>query len=259
MITVVKIGGHVLDAPHRLQAFLNAFAELVGPKILVHGGGKMATAIGARLGIESKYVAGRRITDEATLELVTMVYAGLLNKRLTASLQSLGCNALGITGADGNSIRATRRAVAEIDFGYVGDVHERGIHVSFLRDLLQRGMVPVIAPLTHDGQGGLLNTNADSITKVVAAALAQVMPTRIIYCFEKAGVLLDPKQDTTVMPHIHASGFRELMAAGAIADGMIPKLNNAFAALDAGVRTVVIGQAEALSQLVAGTKGTQIL
>lgn len=257
-ITVVKIGGNVMDDPLKLQVFLKLFVAIDGQKILVHGGGKIATTIGNRLGIESKYVAGRRLTDKATLDLVTMVYGGLLNKQIVAALQALGCQAMGLSGADGNSILAKRREATEIDYGFVGDVSERGVNTAFLLSLIQSGIVPVIAPLTHDGKGSLLNSNADSITQAVATALSQVRATRIIFCFEKSGVLLDPNDETSVIQKINATNFQELKESGRITDGMIPKLSNAITAIEAGVSTVVIGQAEELPQLIDGSKGTQI-
>jgi acetylglutamate kinase len=258
-INIVKIGGNVIDEPARLNAFLQDFAALKGDKILVHGGGKIATDIGERLGIPSQYVHGRRITDEATLELVTMVYGGLVNKRIVAMLQSVGCNAIGLTGADGNCIRAHRRAVQEVDYGFVGDVRPDGVNASWLHSLLQSGITPVLAPLTHDGNGSLLNTNADTIAQEVAKALTGIATTSLVYCFEKTGVLRDANDEASVMQAIDAASFTRLQEEGIITDGMIPKLGNAFAALAAGVDKIIIGRAEDLPQLVRGAKGTQIL
>lgn len=257
-VSVIKIGGNIIDHPERLQAFLNDFAALEGGKILVHGGGKIATSIGDRLGIESRYVEGRRITDEATLEVVTMVYGGLVNKRIVASLQASGCNSIGLTGADGNVISAKRRPVKEIDYGYVGDISTSGVNAPFLLQLIQAGITPVLAPLTHDGKGNLLNTNADTIAQEVAKALAAFIPTKLIYCFEKSGVLRDATDEKSVIRKINAALFQQLQAEQVITDGMIPKLTNAFAALSAGVQNVIIGRAEDLPLLIEGQKGTSI-
>lgn len=257
-LNIVKIGGNVIDHPVVLQAFLKDFAALEGDKILVHGGGRIATTIGERLGIQSHYVAGRRITDEPTLEVVTMVYGGLVNKRMVAALQALACNAIGLTGADGNCIAASRRTVAEIDYGFVGDIHNDSVNTAFLYSLLQSGMTPVLAPLTHDGKRSLLNTNADTIAQAVAKALSNISPTRLIYCFEKAGVLRDAKDEASVIREMDAETFIQLQAEGVITDGMIPKLSNAFAAVAAGVGSVIVGRAEDLPLLINGEKGTLI-
>jgi acetylglutamate kinase len=257
-ISVIKIGGNIIDHPQRLQAFLNDFAALEGGKILVHGGGKIATSIGDRLGIESQYVQGRRITDDATLEVVTMVYGGLVNKRIVASLQASGCNAIGLTGADGNVINATRRPVKEVDYGFVGDISASGVNTPFLLRLIQAGITPVFAPLTHDGKGSLLNTNADTIAQEVAKSLASIVSTKLIYCFEKSGVLRDAADEKSVISKIDAALFQQLQAEHVITDGMIPKLTNAFAALSAGVQNVIIGKAEDLPLLIEGQKGTTI-
>jgi acetylglutamate kinase len=257
-VNIIKIGGNVIDHPERLQVFLKDFAALRGGKILVHGGGKIATSIGERLGIESHYASGRRITDEATLEVVTMVYGGLVNKRIVAALQALGCNAIGLTGADGNCIKAVRRPVGEIDYGFVGDVPADSVNASLLNSLIDNGVIPVLAPLTHDGQGSLLNTNADTIAQEIAKALSKTAVAKLIYCFEKAGVLRDAADEDSVIPFIDAPMFEQLQADRIITDGMIPKLSNAFAAIEAGVDAVVIGRAEDLCALITGQKGTRI-
>lgn len=257
-IHVVKIGGNIIDEPARLQHFLQDFAALEAPKILVHGGGKIATGIGERLGISAHYVEGRRVTDEATLELVTMVYGGLVNKRIVAALQSIGCNALGLTGADGNCIRAQRRAAAGVDYGFAGDVPEGGVNADWLRSLLQQGITPVLAPLTHDGKGSLLNTNADTIAQEAAKALACSDSVRLIYCFERPGVLRNAGDDSSVIRCIREEDFSVLREAGIVNGGMIPKLSNAFAALHAGVQEIIIGKAEAFTQLIEGKAGTLI-
>jgi acetylglutamate kinase len=258
-LTVVKIGGNIIDSEERLQSFLKDFAHLKGGKVLVHGGGKIATTIGDRLGIESHYVAGRRITDEATLELVTMVYGGLVNKRIVASLQALGCNAIGLTGADGNMIRATRRPAGIVDYGFVGDILPSGVNASFLKNQIEQGYTPVLAPLTHDGYGTLLNTNADTIAQEVAKALATTFDTKLIYCFEKNGVLRDPGNDESVIAIIDRASFEQLQMDNIITDGMVPKLVNALTAIRAGVEKVIIGKAEDLPALVNGHKGTSIV
>ncbi len=185
---IIKIGGNVLDKPEALQSFLKSFAAIKEPKVLIHGGGKIATKLGEQLGIESNYVNGRRITDAQTIDLVTMVYGGLVNKQLVAALQALGCNAIGLTGADGNIMKATKRPVKEIDYGFVGDVVPGGVSTSLLNALLQQNTIPVFAPLTH-ADGSMLNTNADTIASVLAVALSKLYDVRLIFCFEKKGVL----------------------------------------------------------------------
>jgi acetylglutamate kinase len=257
-LSVIKIGGNILDDPQRLDAFLRNFAGLQGQKILIHGGGKIATAIGEKLGIESRYEQGRRITDEATLELVTMVYGGLVSKQLVAKLQALSCNAIGLSGADANVVRANRRPVKTVDFGFVGDVPHDGVSARPLEALMDAGLIPVVAPLTHDGQGNMLNTNADTIAQEIAKALVPGRTVRLIYCFEKPGVLRDAEDDASFIPTITKREFEALVGTGIISGGMIPKLQNALGAIESGVARVVIGQAESLAALVAGTKGTQI-
>ncbi|SIT80744.1 acetylglutamate kinase [Pontibacter indicus] len=251
---IIKIGGNVLDNPVRLQRFLIDFAQLPGPKILVHGGGKIASTIGLQLGIEPQYVEGRRLTDAETLKLVTMVYAGLINKNVVAQLQALGCNAIGMTGADANAIPATKRPVKTIDYGFVGDVAgPETINAAAIHALVQAGLTPVFAPLTHDGQGGLLNTNADTIASVLATALAPHFAVKLVYCFEKKGVLADADNDDSVIAHIDLDRYSALKTEGVVKDGMIPKLDNAFAALQNGVSAVLIGEAEALPSLATGS------
>ncbi len=257
-LNIIKIGGNILDAPGRLDRFLQDFAVLPGRRILVHGGGKIATAIGDRLGIESRYEQGRRITDAPTLELVTMVYGGLVNKQLVARMQALGCNAIGLTGADAGIIRADRRPAGSVDYGFVGDVPAGGVSVPALEALLEAGLVPVIAPLTHDGAGSLLNTNADTIAQEMAKALAPGRNLRLIYCFEKPGVLRNADDDSSLIASVTAAEFDALVDSGIVSGGMIPKLRNALDAVASGVARVVIGQAESLAELVAGTKGTQV-
>jgi acetylglutamate kinase len=247
---IVKIGGHVLDDSTALQKFLTDFASIREPKILIHGGGKIATRIGDQLGIESKYFNGRRITDAQTLELVTMVYGGLVNKQLVATLQQLGCNAMGMTGADGNVIRAVKRPVKEVDFGFVGDIKPEGVNTSLLYFLLRQNVVPVLAPLTH-ADGVMLNTNADTIASVLAVELSKHFDVRLIYCFEKKGVLQDVEDASSAITSMNARQYRELLSAGKLKDGILPKLENAFASIEAGVKEVLIGHAE---DLISNTK-----
>lgn len=258
-LSVIKIGGNIVDDPAQLASFLQLFAAMPGKKILVHGGGKVATRIGEGLGIESKYVDGRRITDAATLDLVTMVYAGLINKKMVAQLQSIGCNAIGVTGADANLIPAQKRPVKEVDFGFVGDVQSAQIPGATWQQLLEMGTVPVVAPLTHDGKGNMLNTNADTMAQETAKALAAFYKVTLIYSFERAGVLLDANDDNTVIPKIDPVTYDKLRAEQKIFAGMIPKLDNAFAALNSGVDRVIIGNAACLPQLLSGDAGTTII
>ena len=257
-LIVIKIGGNIVDDESKLSSFLQDFAAVSGPKILIHGGGKVATKIGETLGIESKYVDGRRITDAATIDLVTMVYAGLINKKVIAQLQALNCNAIGVTGADGNLIPANKRPVKEIDYGFVGDVKSDKINAKNWGSLLEHGFIPVVAPITHDGKGQLLNTNADTIAQEVAKAMSSLYEVNLIYSFEKAGVLLDANDDATVISNIDPASYEQLKAEGKIFAGMIPKLDNAFAALNSGVKKVVIGKAEHLNNLINGESGTSI-
>lgn len=239
---VIKIGGNVLDDPTSFHSFLRDFASIRAARILVHGGGKIATRIGDKLGIPSQYVNGRRITDEATRDLVTMVYGGLVNKQIVSALQALGCNAVGLTGADGNIITAAKRPVRNIDYGYVGDISEGSVHVSWLRSLLAEGMVPVFAPLTH-ADGVMLNTNADTIASVLAVALSRDYQVRLIYCFEKKGVLRDVHDLESVIAHMPAKEYEALLEKKALVEGILPKLENAYAAIRAGVNEVLIGHA----------------
>lgn len=258
-LNVLKIGGNIIDDPHHLSLFLRDFALLTGPKILVHGGGKVATDIGHKLGITPHYMNGRRVTDAATLELVTMVYGGLLNKKIVAGLQQQGANAIGLTGADGALLKAKKRAVKEIDYGFAGDIERDGVNHRLLRDLLNMGTVPVIAPLSFSTEGSLLNTNADTIANEIAKAMCADAAVNLIYCFEQKGVLQSNTGGTDIYPALHEHDFLRLQQEGVITGGMIPKLENAFAAIRHGVKKVVIGHAEDLHELLNGTKGTTIL
>lgn len=240
---IIKVGGNVIDNPALLQSFLENFAAIPGKKILIHGGGKIATRIGDKLGIESKYVNGRRITDAETIDVVTMVYGGLVNKQLVAKLQAHGCNAIGMTGADANIIPAVKRPVKEIDYGFVGDINIDTVRATPLKALLDAGLTPVFAPLTHDGEGQILNTNADTIASSLATALSKYYSVRLIYCFEKKGVLHDANNDDAVINLIDRQIYQELLADHVLTDGILPKLENAFAAIESGVKEVLIGHA----------------
>jgi acetylglutamate kinase len=255
---IVKIGGNVLDNPAALKTFLQDFTSIKEPKILIHGGGKIATKIGEQLGIESNYINGRRITDSATLDLVTMVYGGLVNKQIVATLQELGCNSLGVTGADGNMIKAVKRPVKDIDYGFVGDIKPDGVNTSLLFFLLKQNTVPVFAPLTHT-DGKMLNTNADTIASVLAVAMSKHFDVRLIYCFEKKGVLMDVVREDSVITHLPKKLYDELLLKNVFADGILPKLENAYAAINAGVKEVLIGEAgDLLKNTGQKTDGTLI-
>jgi acetylglutamate kinase len=261
-LLVVKIGGNVIDSPAVLSSFLQAFAALPHPKVLVHGGGKLATDLSAQLGLETTMIDGRRVTDAETLKLVTMVYGGLINKSLVSSLQACGCNALGLTGADAGFVLAHRRPPANgVDYGFVGDI--RFVNASVLHTFVESGMIPVCAPLTHDGAGNMLNTNADTIASECARALVSAYPAHyaveLVYCFEKKGVLRDVHDEATVIPSLSAVEYQTLKATGAIAKGMIPKLDNAFAALRSGVCSVAICHADDIHTLSSTTPaGTRL-
>lgn len=270
-LTIIKIGGNVIDNSENLHHFLEDFTSLDGPKILIHGGGKIATETSASLGIEAKMVDGRRITDIETLRVVTMVYAGLINKNIVAQLQAKGANAIGLTGADGNIIKAKKRPIqkvfpvggdlegVEIDYGFVGDLDENSVSVTSLANLLQAGFVPVLCAITHDGETQLLNTNADTIASAVAVAMSAQYETHLVYCFEKKGVLKDVNDDATVVREIRSADFEPLKADGTVAGGMIPKLHNAFEAINKGVTSVCIGKADELAEIASGTFGTKLL
>ena len=255
--TVVKIGGNIIDDAAALDAFLRDFAAVEGPRLLVHGGGKIATDIGRRLGVESAMIDGRRVTDAATLDIVTMVYGGLVNKTIVAALQARGCNALGLTGADANIIRARRRPAHPVDYGFAGDIEQ--INDGVLTVLLQAGFVPVVAPLTHDGAGTILNTNADTIASSIATALAPHMEVDLVYCFEKRGVLADAGDDTSFLPVLPAALYEQLKQRQVVTGGMLPKIDNAFAALHNGVRRVYIAHAQYFRAALAGEQCATVL
>ncbi len=239
-LTIVKVGGKIVEEPQSLAALLDKFAAIEGFKLLVHGGGRSATAMAARLGIESVMVNGRRVTDAPMLEVVTMVYGGLVNKNVVAGLQARQVDAIGVTGADMNLIRSRRRPVTAegVDYGFVGDVEQ--VNAQALAALIRSGVVPVIAPLTHDGQGSMLNTNADTMASATACALAPLFDVHLVFCFEKPGVLSDPDNDSSVIPTIRRADFATLLDNGVIQGGMIPKIENALASVDAGVAEVLI-------------------
>lgn len=242
-LTIIKVGGKIVEDAVTLQHLLKDFTALPGAKLLVHGGGRSATYIASKLGVESQMVDGRRITDAETLRVVTMVYGGLVNKNIVAGLQANKVNALGLTGADMNVIQSAKRPVTTIDYGYVGDV--KSVDASALKTLLDSGVVPVMAPLTHDGQGQLLNTNADTIAGEVAKALAAHFEVTLMYCFEKKGVLENPDDDESVIPTLDRTRVQAYIEQGAIQGGMIPKIENALQAVEKGVKRVVITSAAA--------------
>ena len=242
---MIKVGGKIVEEENTLRQLLKDFAAIEDHKVLVHGGGRSATKLAAELGVETKMVNGRRITDADMLRIVTMVYGGLVNKNIVAKLQALGVNALGLTGADMNLIRSEKRPVKEVDYGYVGDVKE--VNAELLAGLIKQGIVPILAPLTHDKEGHLLNTNADTIAGEAAKVLAKYFEVTLMFCFEKKGVLMDENDDESVIPEIDREAFKKYVDEGIIQGGMIPKLENAFQAIDAGVKWVVITQASEIN------------
>ena len=251
-LQVVKIGGNVIDNPSALASFLQDFASLEGPKLLVHGGGKIATQMATSMGIESQMIEGRRITDEESLRIVTMVYAGWINKSIVAELQGLSCNALGLTGPDGGIVLSKKRAAEPIDYGFVGDIVS--VNAVALSGLISAGFSPVFAPITADPSGQLLNTNADTMAQALAIALSASYQVTLTYCFEKKGVLLDPADDESVISSINPASFQELKDKGIVSAGMIPKLENALKAISAGVSVVRLCHAENLRKINIGTK-----
>ena len=251
-LTIVKVGGKIVEEDVTLNSLLADFSMIKGHKILVHGGGRLATKLAAQLGVESRMIDGRRITDEETLKIVTMVYAGWINKLIVARLQALNVNAIGLTGADMNVICSVKRPVETIDYGFVGDV--KSVNTALLSLLFQQGITPVLSPLTHDKQGHLLNTNADTIAAEAAKALSGRFNVSLIYCFEKSGVLRDEHDNESVIPQLNKDLFLKYKAEGVIQGGMIPKLENAFQAIDAGVKNVLITKASKITD----RKGTFI-
>ncbi|MDP4620065.1 MAG: acetylglutamate kinase [Sediminibacterium sp.] len=253
---VIKIGGNVVDNTALLTNFLTAFSKLEGQAILVHGGGKLATSLATTLGVEQTMVEGRRITDGETLKIVTMVYAGYINKNIIAQLQAMHVNAIGLSGVDGNMIKAHKRANANIDYGFVGDIDE--VNQEFIQQQLANQLRLVVAPITHDGAGQLLNTNADTIAQSIAVAMSDLYQVRLVYGFEKEGVLADVNNEDSVISSINNLTYSQLKKENIIFDGMLPKIDNAFLALNGGVQSVIIGKAEKLHELINGTAGTTI-
>ncbi len=256
-LAVIKIGGNIIDDERALAAFLEAFAAVRGKKILVHGGGRLATRMAEGLGVRQQMVDGRRITDAETLKIVTMVYAGAINKSIVAQLQSRGCDAMGLTGADGNAILAHKRTHPTIDYGFVGDVDR--VNTPLITSLLLLDKTLVFSPITHDGKGQLLNTNADTIAQELAKGLCATFRVCLVYSFEKSGVLMNAEDDRSVINRIDPASYQDLKQQKVIFAGMIPKLDNAFAALKSGVDRVIIGRAEQLPQLLTGQCGTTIV
>ena len=253
MIKVVKIGGNVVDDELALERFLSDFASMEGGKVLIHGGGKLATRLCKQLGIETTMIGGRRVTDRETLDVCTMVYAGLVNKRIVAALNARGCKALGLSGADAGVIPAKKRNPEPVDYGYVGDIEGDKTDHSFIKHLLEIGVTPVFCALTHDGQGNMLNTNADSVASQVAIAVSRFAPAQLVFCFEKDGVLADVGDPESLIANINRASFESLKAQGVIAEGMLPKVEGALNAVAQGVAEVVIkNSANLLSQ--RGTK-----
>ncbi len=262
---IIKIGGNVIDDESNLYSFLKSFASIKEKKILVHGGGKIATTIGNKLGIESKYIDGRRITDDETIDLVTMVYGGLINKKIVAILQSLKCNAIGLSGADGNLIPATKRgnktllSGEAINYGWVGDINPDNINTSSWQLFINNNLIPVIAPLTHDEQGHILNTNADTMASVLSIALSKWYHVHLIYCFEKNGVLTNIHDETSVISELHEKFYNQLKQDKKLFAGILPKIDNAFNAINRGITNVVIGNSDNLLQLINEEGGTKII
>lgn len=263
-LTLVKVGGAIVENEASLAALLDQFARIPGHKVLVHGGGRSATKVAEQLGLPQQMIAGRRVTDAETLRVVTMVYAGLVNKNIVAQLQARGVNALGLTGADMNVIQSHKRKPKKVvvdgqeqlvDYGFVGDIDQ--VNADLLADLIAKGVVPVVSPIGHDTKGSLLNTNADTIAGEVAKALARHFEVTLMFCFEKKGVLSNPDDDDSVIPQITSADFPQLVADGVVSGGMLPKLENSFSAIAAGVHEVVITEASAIDCPEAGTHLTE--
>ena len=255
---VIKIGGNVIDDAGQLDSFLTAFSNISAKKILVHGGGKIATSIGNKLNIQSNYIDGRRITDDETIDLVTMVYGGLVNKKMVAQLQAKHCNALGVTGADANLLPAKKRPVKEIDYGWVGDLDDQDIDAKNWKLFLENDLTPVVAALTHDCNGHVLNTNADTIASVIAVNLSSYYDVKLVFCFEKNGVLLDVEDENSVIDKINNENYLSLKKSNKLFAGILPKIDNAFDAITKGVDEVIIGNSSHLPSLIKGTGGTKI-
>lgn len=256
---VIKVGGNVIDDTNALGLILTTFSSIPGKKILIHGGGKIASTIASKLGIESKYYNGRRITDKETLEVVTMVYGGLLNKNIVAQLQKNNCNAIGLTGADANIIKGTKRIAGDVNFGFVGELTSGSVDTVRLNSLLNSGLTPVLAPLIHNGEGQMLNTNADTIASTIAIAMSTLYNVRLIYCFEKNGILENVNDPDSLISLLDRSGYDELKTSGKLFAGILPKIENALDAVDSGVSEVIIGSAEDLIMNISSShNGTLI-
>jgi acetylglutamate kinase len=256
-LTIIKIGGMIIDHPQRLHQLLDQLAALAGKKVLIHGGGKLATELAEQMGVEQKMVDGRRITDTATLKIVTMVYAGFINKNLVASLNARGCAAVGVSGVDGKLIQAHIRKHSTIDFGWVGDIDT--VNIDLVTSLLSGQYLPVIAPITSDTSGQLLNTNADTIAAAIAVAMSRLFEVELVYAFEHSGVLRHLQDPDSVIPQINSSLYQQLLEEQVITGGMMPKLQNAFNTLSQGVEKVIIGDAVQLTDLLSGKVGTTII
>ncbi len=256
-VTIVKIGGNVIDSAEAFAPFMAEFAKLEGKKILVHGGGKIATRFAKQMDVETVMIEGRRVTDKAMLDIVTMTYAGLINKDVVATLQKHGCNAIGLTGADGNALKATKRPAAPIDFGYVGDIDPANVNAEFLMTLLNAGVTPVFCAIMHNGEGQLLNCNADTVASSVALGMSRIAATDLVFCFEKKGVLTDVDDETSVIKNITPVNYAKYKADGAIHSGMIPKIDGALKAVSKGVASVTIKHSEDLLCADAGTSITE--
>ncbi|HWB63907.1 MAG TPA: acetylglutamate kinase [Chitinophagales bacterium] len=254
-LLVIKIGGNIIDDDKALASFLEDFASVNTDKILVHGGGKLATRLSTSLGIETKMEDGRRVTDEETIKVVTMAYAGWINKNIVAKLQAKGCNALGLCGADASVIPAVKRPVGKIDYGWVGDIESKNVNINFLSGLINQNITPVFAPVSSDGSGNLLNINADTIARTIAEAMSTEFETRLIYCFEKRGLLMNVEDDSTLINEINAGKVEELKQYGVITAGMLPKIDNALGAISGGVSEVVIGHAAHIKHIAQKQKG----
>lgn len=255
-LNVIKIGGNVIDKPDKLAHFLKLFKNLKGNKILIHGGGKIATRTAERLNIETKMIEGRRVTDSAMRDVVIMVYGGLVNKDIVAQLQSLQCNAIGLSGADAGTVISEKRPAKEIDYGWVGDI--KNVNKNSIDSLIQSGFTPVFAPLSYSKKDGLLNTNADTMASAIATSLSEIYEVSLIYCFEKKGVLSNPDDDDSVIPSLDYQTYGDLKKNGVVYQGMIPKLDNAYDALKNGVKKVIICEADSLIKAVDSAAGTQL-
>ena len=252
-LTVIKIGGNIVDNEQLLQSFLNIYSQIEGHKILVHGGGKLATRLATQLGLETQMVNGRRITDEQMLSVAVMVYAGLINKQITAQLQARNCDAIGLSGADAKIIQSTKRSTTPIDYGFVGDLQASDINTERVKQLIDLGLCPIFSAITADREGQLLNTNADTIASTLAVAMTNFFNVSLVYCFERKGVLQNINDENSVISIIDKISFTQLKQEGVIADGMLPKIENALAAINQGVKSVCIKQAEDLLDKNAGT------